>query len=88
MALKNLTIVLLRVPKGAKELAVRMQDAALTIWAEVDPDATLITREYWIIMTGGEIPDDAHFIYIGTVQDRNLIYHVWNRHSPLINQRH
>lgn len=69
-------------PKGAKVLAVQMQREAVTLWAEVDPQAKREPRHFRIFGTGHPMPLQTmgyEDVYIGTVQERSFVWHVYEQ---------
>ncbi len=74
----------LEMPEGARVLAVgpcRQPSSWMTepldLWAEVDPDAPLETRRFFVVGTGNPLPWIARR-YIGTVPaEPGLIWHVY-----------
>jgi hypothetical protein len=57
-------------------LCVAIQDGKLCLWASVDPERNPSTIRIFIVGTGHPIPADANN-YVGTVQDRMFIWHVY-----------
>jgi hypothetical protein len=47
-------------PKGARILHVAAQSEQVRVWAEVDPDATIIGRRFGIGLTGSGVPPGKH----------------------------
>ena len=65
-------------PKGAKILSVQMQDGKVCVWAVVDPTAEYEPRSFGVVGTGNLCwCDDWEFI--GTVQERVFVWHVFTR---------
>lgn len=62
----NQTEQFVKMPKGAAVLTFQAQHDDPVIWAEVDPDAPMIKRKFWLFMTGEEATSGLH--YIGTAQ--------------------
>lgn len=64
------------VPKNHKLLCCQMQNGILRIWAEVkigmDED---YHRKIYIFGTGNEIIEGL--IYLGTVQDKHFVWHIY-----------
>lgn len=74
---------MLQVPDGGEALCVQMQGCHPTLWMMVDPAMPLAPRQFMIVGTGAPLPDsmagrDA-FPYVGTVQDGDLVWHVFER---------
>ena len=53
-------------PVGAKVLSVMEQNNEPVLWALVDPEKTLETRGFRLVMTGEEFDDENTGNYIGT----------------------
>jgi hypothetical protein len=68
--------VVVPMPQGAKVITAQPQRGAVTIWAEVDPEARRVARTFRIIGTGHPV-DDGGLRYIGTVQAGILVWHVY-----------
>ena len=56
-------------------LTVQMQHGVLVLWALVDPLQPKEQRTINIFGTGGPAPDTG--VYIGTVQDGGMVWHVF-----------
>jgi hypothetical protein len=71
--------VVVEMPEHAIPLAVDVQNDALCLWAEVNPDAPLVKREFRIRGTGHALRGNEGK-YIGTVVMRNglLVWHVYD----------
>lgn len=65
-------------PKGAEILTAQMQGTSLCLWAVVDTDYkhVLKPRLIEVVGTGNPIPDVSRH-YIGSVQDRIFVWHVF-----------
>jgi hypothetical protein len=65
-----------QMPIGARILTVQVQRDALCLWAIVDQEAKRETRIFCIFGTGERFnrPDAT---YIGTVQDGDFVWHVF-----------
>lgn len=68
---------LVKMPKDAKILTVQMQGDNPTLWALVDEKAEKEYRKIRIIGTGHPIPDADSLTYIGTIQERMFLWHVF-----------
>lgn len=68
----------IQMPKDAKILAVQMQGAAITLWAEVDEDNLMETRTFSIVGTGWTLKG-LERKYIGTVQHNGLVWHIYEQ---------
>ena len=60
-----------------KVILVDMQNEVPTMWVELDPDAKGVSREFAIIGTGREVPDDAQ--HRGSFQDGVFVWHLYER---------
>ncbi len=63
------------IPAGARILVVQMQGALPQLWAEVDTLELNTTRTFVLVGTGNEVP--LRGVYVGTVQDDHLVFHVY-----------
>jgi hypothetical protein len=64
----------------AKILTVQMCDGVPTLWALVRKENGLANKCIRIIGTGHPIQAVDWLDYIGTVQDRGLVWHVFEEH--------
>ncbi len=64
----------IKVPRGAQPLTVQDYNGIKTLWALVDPVATLEERKIAIVGTGSPAPDDGS-IYLGTFQTDYCVWH-------------
>ncbi len=66
-------------PEAAKILSVGVQHGTICVWAEVDVMADTETREFSVVGTGLEAPEDDKFL--GTVQlhDGHFVLHVYEK---------
>jgi len=73
----------LLMPAGAKPFRVDMQNGDPCLWAMVDTAATMYMHRFYVLGTGGPIPDDAGK-YIGTFQQDPFVWHVfqWGHENP------
>lgn len=67
---------ILVMPYGAKPLTAQVQTGFLTLWAEVNPTAPAVNREFFVAMTGEGLPV-AERTYIASVQQDWLVAHVF-----------
>lgn len=74
----RLSMISMRLPSGAKPLAVQLQNNLPHLWALVDPNQPAVMRPIWIIGTGQPVPDAA-IECVGTFQfpEAGLTYHVF-----------
>lgn len=64
-------------PAGADILSCAMQNGVLCLWAVVDPTLNVKDDKFICINgTGNEITEDVKK-FIGTVFDRNFVWHVF-----------
>lgn len=66
-------------PEGAQILTVQMQDRLPYLWAIVDTNAVNHDRVIEVLGTGNPIPKTGSRAYIGTVQERPYVWHVFER---------
>lgn len=67
----------LYMPKGAIILSTQMQGHKICIWAEIDTEEIEAQlRHIRIVGIGHEFPEGSR-IYMGTVQDGSLVWHVF-----------
>ncbi len=73
------SVVHVSMPEGAKVLHFGNQHERLTIWVEVDTDAPIVEKRFWVIGTGQMIPDTVELNYVGTASfnDGRLIWHLY-----------
>lgn len=71
-------LVAVPMPKGAKVITAQVQRGAVTLWAEVDPDAPRVERRFRIVGTGHPF-EPIGLSYIGTVQNGLLVWHVYEQ---------
>jgi hypothetical protein len=66
------------VPMFHKILTVQMQNGVPTVWVLVDPETEEIQVEFTIVGTGN--PTDVSACdYVGSVQERGFVWHVFSR---------
>lgn len=63
-------------PRLARPRCVQMQRGRICLWVECYPENELTVRTFHIIGTGNTIPPEAEE-YIGTVQDGEVVWHVY-----------
>lgn len=66
-------------PKGAKILAVQLQDKTLCMWAIVVEGMEMEVREFQIYGTGHMVNPKATLNYLATYQDPPFVWHVFER---------
>ena len=67
----------IEMPQNAVPLTVQDQHATLTLWVLVDTEQPTRARTIHIVGTGHPLPT-VHGSYIGTVQQRSLVWHVFD----------
>lgn len=68
-------------PEGYKILSVQMQRDNICMWCEVDPGEKEVQFTVFIYATGDPVGTNLH--YIGTVQDGDLVWHVYKIRSDV-----
>lgn len=70
----------LRMPQGARLLAVQVQAEDVCLWALVDPEAPMVTRTIRVFGTGHTVRLAPTDTYIGTFQLSGgaLVFHVFD----------
>lgn len=63
-------------PLHAKALTVQNQRGALCLWVECDPQEPMAERRFIIVGTGFSFCSDG-MSYVGTLQDRQFVWHVY-----------
>ena len=74
---------ILEVPMRTTFLTVMFQNGQLYVWGKhsiYDPPLQKVKRRIVIVGTGHEF-DNASLNYIGTVQERGFVWHVFNDYS-------
>jgi hypothetical protein len=66
----------LDMPAGAEILTLQVQDEKPTLWARVDPEQPPVRRQFAIVGTGHQVPDNASE-YIGTWQSALFVFHLF-----------
>lgn len=66
----------IQMPMDAQILTVQKQDGEPTIWAMVNTENELETRNFTIVGTGNSF-DDKDMKYIGTFQDSPFVWHLF-----------
>ena len=77
--LQQVTTQLIKLPSRAEILCVQVQHESPQLWASVDTDNPMITKEIGIFGTGEEVNTHG-FIYIDTFQlmAGRLVFHVFD----------
>ena len=74
----KLDVASIEMPQRAKILHIDCQSAnVISLWAEVETDNKKITRNFRIVGTGQHIAEAHLKEYVGTVLDRNWVWHVY-----------
>lgn len=68
----------IEMPIGSQVLSTQFQDNILCLWVKASDEVDKEERLFYVLGTGWEIPDDCKD-FIGTVQDRDLVWHVFER---------
>jgi len=66
----------IQMPMDAQILTVQKQDGEPTIWAMVNTENELETRNFTMVGTGNSF-DDKDMKYIGTFQDSPFVWHLF-----------
>lgn len=68
----------LEMPNGSKLLTIQNQNNDIVLWVECDPNAKPTKYNFLIVGTGFEVPLLSNVqTYIGTVQIRSLVWHIY-----------
>lgn len=67
---------LIRMPSDSIVLRFAMQDGGPCVWAEVDPEAETIMKEFVIVGTGRKLPAGL-FRYVGSAEDGPFVWHLY-----------
>jgi hypothetical protein len=70
-----------KMPIGAEVLCVQWQIDRPALWALVDTDAEYELRRFFIQATG-EFLEYEPAVYVGTFQDRALVWHLFEQVRP------
>jgi len=74
----KLDVASIEMPQRAKILYIDCQSTdVISLWAEVETSNKKINRNFRIVGTGQRIADAHLKEYIGTVLDRNCVWHVY-----------
>lgn len=80
LKLTNITQIL-HMPSGAEIMDFQMQGKVPTVWAIVGADMPIVTRYFFIRGTGHEV-DCRSYDYIGTSQDEQFVWHLFEDLTP------
>lgn len=64
-------------PQSAKPISIAVQDSEIVIWAEVDEEDKSKYFMFLPVFTGDSPPNKKDVSFIGTVQIRTLVYHIY-----------
>lgn len=71
-----------QLPKGAHLLSVGAQNGRMFLWAKVDPEVSLVTRQFVVYGTGQVFEKgDDYLPFVGTVwigTDPQFVFHVFD----------
>ncbi len=65
-------------PEGAKILSVQVQRGVPCIWAEVDPTAPIVERNFEIRGTGHNVGQVGSFIATFQLENGSLVFHIFD----------
>lgn len=68
-------------PHDAVVLTAQFQRGVLCLWAIVDSTIVLQPQQVWIIGTGQPCPDLFDKFHVATVQDGDLVWHIFMLHT-------
>jgi hypothetical protein len=71
----------LALPAGAEILSVQAQANMPVVWALVDPEAPVKFRKFLLLNTGGIMPENMDYKYLGTYQlnGGGLVFHLFEK---------
>ena len=64
-------------PEKTELLHFAVQDGVPALWALVDPEAPIENRRFALFGTGQEYPCFDLIRYIGTIQERRYVWHLF-----------
>jgi hypothetical protein len=69
-------------PEGARVLSAGIQgraggQAAVCVWAEVDPDAEMTNKPFCIAFTGSDTPAGPTWRHLSTLQAGGYVLHIY-----------
>lgn len=65
----------LKIPSGGVILHSSRQEPDICLWVEVNENNEFINRDFLVIGTGWEVPQNS--VYIGTVFDGSYVWHIY-----------
>ena len=77
----NLAHTEVELPEGSKVVHFGMQRNELCMWVEqvVESNLEPISRSYWVIGTGHEIPNIDGLRHLGTALDGGFVWHLYGQ---------
>lgn len=69
----------LSLPDKSQILTIQVQNGIPVLWALLDLDKPIFIRSFECFATGESIYNSEGFIYIGTFQTDNLVFHLFER---------
>lgn len=78
---QDCALVTVQMPSEAKILTVKTQDNTPCLWAEVEPLEDSYPREFLLIGTGYDVPEDVETKYLDTVAIHNerVVLHIYEK---------
>lgn len=72
--------IMIKMPMGARVLAVQVQRGVPRLWVLVDPLEPVHVRTFYVVGTGNQMPDDP-CVHVGTFQTQSglLVWHLFER---------
>ena len=64
-------------PRGSQVLSVQMQNEQLNVWALVNTENLQEQRKFRIFGTGNPVDVDGNWKFVGTVQERMFVWHIF-----------
>jgi len=71
----------LELPEGAKFLhAASLERNEISLWFELDPNAPMERRLFYVVATGQAVPNDAGYKWLCTVIEKGVwVWHIYER---------
>lgn len=80
---------IIEMPFDAEILSIQMQNGKLQIWAIVDDEDNLVSRQFYVLGTGHGFPNEVEyamnagqFKHHSTVQSGSLVWHIFENTMP------
>jgi hypothetical protein len=70
-------LVNLEMPRNYEFLSVQNQNDKCVLWAEIDTEQRLSKETFWVVGTGHDMNKYYSASYLGTVQIRELVWHIY-----------